>query len=99
MADIATGCLLAALSVLLHLGMSSLLMKWTGGAWMGLFFAGWLIRFAIVTGVIVLVLRATEIDPLRFTLSFILSYIFWSVTEAFWIHRRRRRRTESSHAR
>jgi len=51
------------------------------------YYVGLLIRFLLVLSLFILLLLATNIEQISFTLSFIISYIFHSVVDVILIHK------------
>lgn len=78
---IAAGLALALLTCLLHYAASRWLLRRGGGRFFLWFPVSLVARFASIVGLLVLVYHAGIFDPLRFTISFVISYLIFSVME------------------
>ena len=88
MISLILGVLLGFFSVVLHWAVSAYLQKIRSNQFMWAYTGGILLRFIIVLPLFTILIVMTKNEPLIFTFSFILSYIFFSVTEIFWLSKR-----------
>ncbi len=82
------GFILGFFSVGIHWVVSAYLRRLNNRYFIWAYSGGILLRFLIVLPLFALLIVLTKNEPLLFTFSFILSYIFFSVTEILWLSRR-----------
>jgi len=77
---------LGFLAILLHFATNQFTKKLDNDSFFKLFFLSLTLRFFIVLGLFVILILSEKFEQLSFTVSFLISYIFHSVTDMIFLN-------------
>lgn len=83
---ILAGYALGFLAFLLHLATGFLTRKLDNDQFFKVFFLSLTVRFLVILGLFILLILSEKFEQLSFTVSFLISYIFHSVTDMIFLN-------------